>query len=250
MIYFASDVHLGLKFGRHSTTEREKIFVAFLNQIEPTCDELFLLGDIFDFWFEWNRTVPQGFVRVLAKLAHMTDRGITIHFFTGNHDLWVGDYLKNEIGLTIHFGEFVVERQNKKLFLAHGDTFYRHKAVSRILEKILRSNSARWIGQRLIHPDALVRFGMKWSLSNRQKRGGVAHVFGGEDDFLVNFARGYLSDHQHIDYFVFGHQHTPVKYPLSDRCNLFILGEWVENPFYAVLDNGSLSLQNFIYHSK
>lgn len=247
MIYFASDVHLGLQFKDHDPIDRERNFVKFLSQIEHDCTELFLLGDVFDFWFEWRRTVPRGYVRVLSKLTSMVENGIKIHFFTGNHDLWVGDYLQHEIGLDIHLGHIIVEREGKTLFLAHGDTFYRHKPVGRVLEKIFRSSWARWIGQRVVHPDAMVRFGMSWSHSNREKRGGVAHVFGDEDDFLVKFARGYLSTQRSdIDYFIFGHEHTPVVYPLGDRTDLIILGEWVENPYYARMQDGRIELLPFL----
>lgn len=245
MIYFASDVHLGLKFGDKTPAEREKIFTRFLTQIEPDCSELFLVGDIFDFWFEWNRVVPQGYVRVLAQLLKMAESGIKIHYFTGNHDLWIGTYLQSEIGLIMHSGELVVERQGKRLFIAHGDTFYKHRGISRLLEKMFRSAVARYIGQRIIHPDSLVRFGMNWSRSNREKRGGVAHVFGGEADFLVQFARGYLSANSAVDYFVFGHEHTPVEYRLNDRTTMYILGEWVERPVYGTLNNGNFSLIEF-----
>lgn len=242
MIYFVSDVHLGLNFGPVSVLDRERRFVEFLDKIEPNCEELFLLGDIIDFWFEWKRTVPRGYVRLLGKLASMCDRGMKIHFFTGNHDLWVDDYLQNEIGLIIHKEPYLTTRQGKQLFLAHGDTFYQHKGVSRLIEIVFRSQWARWIGQRIIHPDAMVRFGMKWSLSNRKKRGGVAHVFGAEEDYLVKYSRSYLVQNSDIDYFVFGHLHTPVDYPLNDRTHMIVLGEWVENPVYAALDNGVLSI--------
>lgn len=245
MIYFVSDVHLGLNYGSVSPLDRERYFVSFLDRIESTCEELFLLGDIFDFWFEWKRTVPRGYVRLLGKLASMTDRGMKIHFFTGNHDLWISDYLEKEIGLIIHREPYITSRQGKRLFLAHGDTFYKYKPVGLFLSTLFRSGWARWIAQRVIHPDSMVRFGMNWSLSNRQKRGGVAHVFGGEEDYLVKFSRDYLDKNQSdIDYFVFGHLHTPVDYVLSERTHMIVLGEWVENPVYAVLDNSRCTIHN------
>lgn len=244
MIYFVSDVHLGLNYGAVSPLEREKRFVRFLESITPTCEELFLLGDIFDFWFEWKRTVPRGYVRLLGRLATMCDDGIKIHFFAGNHDLWLSDYLEKEIGMTIHREEFVAERQGKRLFLAHGDTFYKYKPVGLFLSTMFRSRPVRWLGQRLIHPDAMVRFGMNWSLSSRAKRGGVAHVFGGEEDYLVKFSREYISKNDHsIDYFVFGHLHTPVQYPLNQHSEMIVLGEWVENPVYAVMENSQIELK-------
>lgn len=247
MIYFASDIHLGLHYGSRTPLERELAFVRFLTKIESDCQELFLVGDVFDFWFEWSRSIPKGYVRVLGKLAQMCDKGIKIHFFTGNHDLWLTDYLNCEIGLIIHKEPYLCTVQDRELFIAHGDTFYHHTGVSRLVEIVCRSGWARWVAQRFIHPDIMIRFGMRWSRSSRLKRNGVAHIFGQEEDYLVKFTRQYLAQHpgQNIDYFIFGHLHTPIIYPLNERCSMAVLGEWVENPQYATLCDSQLTLHRF-----
>lgn len=243
-IYFASDVHLGLKFGQKSPQEREKIFVDWLRKITPDCQELFLVGDIFDFYFEWKRVVPKGFVITLAQLAQMSSSGIKIHFFTGNHDLWIRDYLSKEIGLVIHTKPLVAKIDGCRFFIAHGDTFYKHNVIGRFLSFVFRSSAVRKVAQRLIHPDAMVRFGQSWSQSNREKRGRVAHIFGDEDDFLVKFSREYLATvDPNIEYFVFGHEHTPIVYPLTKRSKMVILGEWVESPVVARLEGSSVILE-------
>ncbi len=243
MIYFASDVHLGLNFGDKTPKEREKIFVSFLLSIESDCQELFLVGDIFDFWFEWNRTVPKGYVRTLAQLQKMCENGTTIHFMPGNHDLWIKSYLQDEIGLTIHHHELITQRQGKTLYIEHGDKLYKHKGISRALELIFRSKTARYIGQRIIHPDTLTRFGMNWSASNRKKRGDITHQFKGENDYWVKASKQILDKQNNIDYFVFGHLHYPIIYDLNETAKMVVLGEWVQNPTYAVMRDGVITLK-------
>ncbi len=245
MIYFISDTHLGLEYCTHSSKEREKHLCNFLDSIKDKCDELFLLGDIFDFWFEWNRTVPKGFVRILAKLQEFTESGIPVHFFTGNHDLWVGDYLNKEIGITIHIGSAVIERQGKKLFLSHGDTQYKNRGFSRFLEIVLRSKLARWIGQRIIHPDFMLRLGQGWSKSNRKKKGDVAHIFTGQSDNWVKVSKEILKGDPNIDYFIYGHLHCQVLYDLDVNKKMMVLGEWIERPAYGTLNQGEIELFNY-----
>ncbi len=250
MIYFISDTHLGLNYGKLTDIEREKHLCSFLDSIKGDCEELFLLGDIFDFWFEWNRTVPQGFVRTLAKLADFTDSGIKVHFFTGNHDLWIENYLSDHIGLTLHRGTATIERQSKRLFLSHGDTQYKNRGFSKFLEVLFRSHTAKWLGQRLIHPDLMVRFGQGWSSSNRRNRGEVAHNFTGESDNWVRVSREILTTDPDIDYFVYGHLHCPIIYNLSDSKQMIVLGEWVENPTYGTLSDGEFKLHSFPFNPK
>ena len=243
--YFASDMHLGLRYRDVDPVEREKVFVEWLSGIEHDCQRLFLIGDVFDFWFEWKRVVPRGFVRVLGKLASMRDKGIEIDFFAGNHDMWLTDYLSAEAGIRVHNagGSFVL--QGRQVFIDHGDTLGRREWQGRTLSKWFRSKYLRWLFSHLIHPDAAMRFGYSWSASSRHAREGVAHEFRFEEELLVVFAREYLEEHK-IDYFVFGHLHTPVEYPLTESSTLIVLGEWIENPAYARMEDGLISLHNLI----
>lgn len=244
-IYFASDVHLGLHFGTETPQQRERKFVNWLRQIQTKgdCEELYLVGDIFDFFYEWRHVIPKGYVRTLGQLAEMTDQGIKIIFFPGNHDLWLTDYFTKELAIQIAFQPLTVDRQGKKLFIAHGDTFYKHKFIGRCVESILRPRTTYKIASSLIPPAWMIRFGNAWSLSSRQKRGSMVHTFGAEDDFLVRFAREHLTKQPEIDYFIFGHEHTPITYDLGNKKALYILGQWVcAEPVVGRMQGGVMEL--------
>ncbi len=247
MIYFISDTHLGLNYGDKTPIEREQHLCRFLDSIKESCEELFLVGDIFDFWFEWNKTVPQGFARTLGRLADFTDRGITVHFFIGNHDLWLNNYLRDNIGLTIHTKPLTIEREEKKLFITHGDTLYKYRGFSRLLEVVFKSKVTRWIFQRVIHPDSMVRFGRGWSQRNRKKHSAAVHNFTEEDDNWVIESRKILASEPDINYFIYGHLHIPIMYSLSDSSEMVVLGEWVDRPHYGVLSGGVFELREFPY---
>lgn len=246
--YFASDVHLGLSFRGDDPLERERRFVAWLDAIEADCEALFLVGDIFDFWFEYKRIVPKGFTRTLGKLSAMCDRGIPVHFFVGNHDLWVGTYFQQEVGMQVHLKPEIFELQGKRVFVAHGDGLgkigdWKYKT----LRSIFHSKTLRWIFSGLLHPNLMMRFGAWWSAKNRHGRDGVSHGFRGEGEPIVCFARVYVSSQddpaQVPDYFVCGHIHTPAVYRLSDKSEVVILGEWIERPTAGVMRDGVLTLQ-------
>lgn len=248
MIYFASDTHLGLRFNGVDPIEREKIFYRFLSSIEGSCTELFLVGDIFDFWFEWRSVVPSGYVRVLGRLATMVDSGVKVHFFTGNHDLWVERYLSDNIGLIIHKEPYITERHSKKLFITHGDTLYKHTGISRVLEIFFRSRLSKWLAQRLIHPDFMCRFGQSWSASNRKKHDLSAHVFTGSNDNWVLRSKELLREERYCDvnYFIYGHLHLAICYDLTPTSQMVVLGEWICAPTYATLgSDGELVLHSF-----
>lgn len=241
-IYFASDVHLGLRYMEQEPKLIEQRFVSWLRTVEHDCEELYLIGDIFDFWFEWERVVPKGFTRLFGQLASMSDRGVRIHIFAGNHDMWLSDYFSSELGATLHFEPISVELQGKSLFIAHGDNTGQRPFLGRTLNRIFRSRTARWMFQRFIHPDASMRFGKWWSSSSRHTRGSVSHTFAGEDEYLVQFAR----QSKPYNYFIFGHLHTPTIYPLSDESSVVILGEWIIEPTYARMEAGVVTLHQFL----
>lgn len=253
MIYFISDTHLGLEFKDSSPNEREQRVIKFLDQIKSTASEIFLVGDIFDFWFEWNHVIPKYYTLMLAKLHELTSQGITIHFFTGNHDLWIKKYLHQYIGLTLHTSPLITTRSGKKLFITHGDTLYKHKGFSRIIEIIFRSQPAKWFAQRFIHPDTMSRFGRGWSKSNRAKHGNIAHEFLKEEDYWVQSSRKLLSqdDYKDVNYFIYGHLHLDLVYDLTPDSKMVVLGEWVDNPTYTTLDeSGEIKQYKFKGTSK
>lgn len=237
-VYFASDVHLGLKYKQQGAQLIENRFISWLKSIEHDCEKLYLVGDIFDFWFEWRRVVPKGFTRLFGQLATMSDRGIEINIFAGNHDLWLSDYFRNELGAIVHLAPIAIELQGKTLFIGHGDNIGRRPFLGRTLNTIFRSSTARRLFSRLVHPDLAMRFGLGWSSSNRHSRGEVSHIFAGEAEYLVKFARQSAP----YDYFVFGHLHTPIIYPISATSDLVILGEWIVKPTYARMEHGIIEL--------
>ena len=222
---------------------REKAFVQWLEEAGKDAEAIFLLGDIFDFWFEYRRVVPKGFTRLLGKLAELTDSGVEIHFFTGNHDMWVGDYLHEECGVTIHTAPQTITLAGKTLFLAHGDNMHiTGQPMLRLMNRMFRSKTVRWMFSHLIHPDAALRFGRWWSSSSRKSKS-IKEPFRGYDEPLVQYARSVLRT-RHIDYFVFGHIHCAEDFLLSADSRALFLGEWIHSPAYAALDNdGRMTLK-------
>lgn len=245
--YFASDVHLGLAYNGADPLDRERRFAAWLVSIEADCEGLFLVGDIFDFWFEYKRVVPKGFVRVLGKLAAFCDRGIPVHFFVGNHDLWVRDYFEREIGMTVHTGPEVFTLYDKQIYIAHGDGLGKTGDWKySLLQRIFHSRFLKRVFSTILHPNVMIRFGHWWSSHNRHgRKEGVAHVFRGEQEPIVRFARVYIAGHPETSYLVCGHIHTPVNHRLSDRSSVVILGEWIERPVYGRFTAEGMELIEF-----
>ncbi len=236
--YFASDVHLGLPNGHPQI--REQRFVSWLDSIKHDAEAIYLLGDIFDFWCEYKEVAPRGFVRTLGKLAELTDSGIEVHFFAGNHDMWFTDYLSKEVGLVLHRKALVAELYGKTFYLSHGDElnfydrkhrFYRSLFTSRILQFMLRAVHPRWV----------LAFAHRWSRNNRNSKG-IAIPFRGEDEALVQFARKHITQHT-VNYFIFGHLHTPIQMALASESQFFILGEWIQGGEYAVFDGEQVLLE-------
>lgn len=239
MIYFASDIHLGAGDAA-AACRTERRFTAWLDEVSRDAEAIFLLGDLFDFWFEYRRVVPQGFVRTLGKLAELTDRGVRVVFFTGNHDMWVGDYLHRECGVEIHTAPQVVELAGKRLFLAHGDNLnIGGQPLLRFMNGVFRSRPLRWLFSWGVHPDWAVRFGRWWSGCSRKSHGDVCDPRVTEP--LVDYARG-RQRIDPVDYYVFGHMHCARDYA-SDGLRVVLLGAW-DAPAYAVLDDaGTLELK-------
>lgn len=241
MYYFISDTHLtcGAESG---SNEREKRLVRWLDEVARDARGIYLLGDIFDFWFEYKRVIPKGFARLLGKLAEISDRGVEIHFFTGNHDMWCRDYFERECGVTIHRGPEEVELCGKRLFLAHGDAIGVQEPLVRFMNRGFRSRCLRRAFSALLHPDAAMRFGQWWSGSSRKAKE-ISIPFRGEDEELVKFARRYSHDHA-VDYFIFGHIHTAAEHDMGSGVKALFLGEWFESPACGVLTpDGTLSLR-------
>ncbi len=226
-IYIVSDLHLGAP-NRESSLKREKIFVEWLESIEDKAEVLYLVGDIFDFWFEYRKTVPQGYVRLLGKLAMMSDKGIQIHLFTGNHDLWYGEYLKNEIGAQIHTGPITVVHFGQKYYIAHGDGLGPGDYGYKFIKAIFVNPICQWLFRRL-HPDTGVSLADFFSkLSGYYSKTDKEPAFYGEEDNLIIHSRSVLKENMDYNFFVFGHRHIVKRYLLSESSEVIYLGDWLK----------------------
>jgi UDP-2,3-diacylglucosamine hydrolase len=240
-IYFASDIHLGLKTPNGALV-REKHFVNWLDSIKGDAKEIFLVGDIFDFWYEYKRVVPKGFTRFLGKVAEITDSGIPVHFFTGNHDVWMFDYFEKELGVTVNRNPIVRDFDGKKFIIGHGDGLGPGDTGYKFLKAMFTSKVLQWLFSRL-HPNFSLWFGTGWSENSRFSKE-ISHKFRGEDEMITKYSRQILSK-DHSDFFVFGHWHSPVIHKLSDKSNLILLGDWIVNNTFACWDGKNMSLSKY-----
>ena len=240
-IYFVSDLHLGAPALKNNK-ERELLFVDWLQSIRNEADMLFLMGDYFDFWFEYKKAVPKGFVRSLGALAAICDSGVPVHFFTGNHDVWAFDYLSKEIGMIVHSDTVVMELLGKKFFLSHGDDLGEKDFGYQLIKKIFHNRIAQWAFAK-IHPDLSFRLAHHWSKKSRLSyQNGDRDFKGIESEEQFVFAKSVL-EKEHFDYFVFGHHHIILNEPLSDNSRLIVLGDWIRKFSYGVFDGNEFRIE-------
>jgi UDP-2,3-diacylglucosamine hydrolase len=239
-IYFSSDFHLGLQAGS-PPLEREKKVVRWLNSIVENAKEIYLLGDIFDFWWEYKLVVPRGFTRFLGTVSSITDSGIPVHFFTGNHDMWVGDYLSNECGITVHTMPLTTVLNGKKFHLAHGEGLGTRDIGYKMLLSIFHNKPLR-IMYSALHPSIGVGIGHKWSLNSRLVKGILKEFLGEENEDLIRYANSVLKK-DNIDYFIFGHRHLAMIYKMQRESEIVFLGDWIKNGSYAVWDGNALTFK-------
>lgn len=242
MHYFASDIHLGAGSADEARATEQR-FVAWLDRVAADAETVILLGDTFDFWFEYRRVVPQGFTRTLAKLAELTERGIRVVMLTGNHDMWVGDYLPRECGVELYTTPQLLTLGGQRLFLAHGDNMkIDGQWVLKAMNATFRSRVARALFSWLVHPDLALRFGKWWS-GNSRKRHGQSTLTQAVTEPLIAYARETAALNDGIDHFIFGHMHFPREYR-EGSLHTIHLGCWEEGESYAVLDNaGNITLK-------
>ena len=242
-IYFSSDNHLGAPSQKESLV-REKIFIEWLNSIKNDAEIIFLLGDLFDFWFEYKEAVPKGFTRVLGKLAELTDSGIKIYFFVGNHDLWMENYFEEELNIKIFRKPELFIFNSKSFFIGHGDGLgpgdYGYKRM-----KLILSNTFFIKLFRLIHPDIGIRLGKYLSQKNKLISGTEDLKFKGEDkEWLIQYSIKKLEE-EHIDYFIFGHRHLPLVHQLKTKSKYINLGDWITHYTYGVFDGKTFNLRTY-----
>ncbi len=239
-IFFASDFHLGLKAGR-DPLEREKKIVKWLNNIIPEAKEIYFLGDVFDFWWEYKLVVPRGFTRFLGTVSSITDSGIPVHFFTGNHDMWITDYLSCECGVICHTTPYTAVFDSRKFYLAHGEGLGSDNLGYKILLSIFRNKPLRVLYSSM-HPRIGVGFGHNWSLHSRLGKGITLDFLGEEKEDLIRHSKSVLKN-ENFDYFIFGHRHLPMTFRLKEGPEIVFLGDWVKNGSYAEWDGETLILK-------
>ncbi|MBQ9286938.1 MAG: UDP-2,3-diacylglucosamine diphosphatase [Bacteroidaceae bacterium] len=245
-IYFLSDAHLGSRAIEHGRTQERRL-VNFLDNIKNHAEAVYLLGDMFDFWFEYKTVVPKGFTRFLGKISELTDRGVEVHFFTGNHDMWCGDYLEKECGVILHRKPITVELHGKLFYLAHGDGLGDKDVKFRFLRAVFHNKICQSLFAA-VHPRWGVDLGLFWAKHSRLKRaGGREEEYKGEDkEYLVQYAKQYLKTHPDINYFIFGHRHIELDLSLGRESRLMILGDWINEFSFAVFDGEHMFLEEFI----
>lgn len=241
-VYFASDNHLGAPTAKESVS-REKKFVAWLDTIKEDADAIFLMGDLFDFWFEYKKVVPKGFTRVLGKLAELSDAGIPITYFVGNHDLWMNGYFEEELNIAVYHKPQELMINDKKFFIGHGDGLGPGDKGYKRMKKVFTNPVAKWFF-RWLHPDIGVRLAQYLSVKNKLISGDSDIKFLGEEkEWLVQYCKRKLES-QHFDYFVFGHRHLPLEIRLNEKSTYINLGDWITYYTYASFDGGILRLEN------
>ncbi len=242
-VYFASDNHLGAPTLKDSLP-REKVFVSWLNTIKEDAGVIFLLGDLFDFWMEYKTVIPKGFSRTLGKLAELTDSGIPIYYFVGNHDLWMDGYFEEELNIPVFHKPQQFKINGTSFFIGHGDGLGPEDKGFKRMKKVFTNPLAQWLF-RWLHPDLGVRLAQHLSVNNKIISGEADAKFLGEDkEWLVLYAKRKLET-THYDHFIFGHRHLPLEIQLNEKSRYTNLGDWITYFTYAIFDGHALSLEKF-----
>ncbi|WP_053990514.1 UDP-2,3-diacylglucosamine diphosphatase [Mangrovimonas sp. TPBH4] len=242
-IYFASDNHLGAPT-QEASRPREQKFVAWLDEIKKDAAAIFLIGDLFDFWFEYKTVVPKGFTRTLGKLAEISDSGIPIYFFVGNHDLWMNGYFEEELNIPVYHEPQEFTFNDTTFFIGHGDGLGPGDKGYKRMKKVFTNPFSKWLF-RWLHPDLGVKLAQYLSVKNKLISGDEDAAFLGEDkEWLVQYSKRKLED-KHRDYFVFGHRHLPMEIDLGNNAKYVNLGDWINYYTYGVFDGKKMHLKTY-----
>lgn len=242
-IYFISDLHLGATYLKNPRSYEQRV-VRWLESIRDDAAELYMLGDILDYWYEYKTVVPRGYIRFFGALASLADSGVKIYWFIGNHDIWLFDYLKNEIGLTVIDGWITKEIAGKKFFMSHGDGLGKLKPTFRLMRGMFRNKVCQKL-YSAIHPRWTIPFALNWSSSSRNFSEEIPQFAGAENESLITFASEYSLQHPDIDYFVFGHRHILIDYPVNGDKHVIILGDWIHHFSFGKFDGKSFELYSY-----
>lgn len=242
-LFFASDFHLGAPDDNSSRLREEKI-IRWLDEIQNEAAAIFLVGDIFDFWFEYDKVIPKGFIRFLGKIAQLREKGIPIFFFNGNHDLWMDDYFTKELGIPVFDHPIEVVVENKKFLVGHGDGLGPGDRQYKILKKIFTNPVCQWLF-KWIHPDLGIRLAQTWSRSSRiTNLQNNENEFKGEDEWIWSYCKQ-VEKNKHFDFYIFGHRHLPLELPVGSSSRYFNLGEWVTQFTYGIYNGSSFEIKKF-----
>jgi len=244
--YFVSDAHLGSLY-LEDRLANEKKLVRWMDSIKSDCEALYFMGDMIDFWFEYKQAVPKGYARFFGKIAEFTDAGIPVNWFAGNHDIWLFNYVQNELGVIVYREETEALIHGKKFYLAHGDGLGDPSRQFQILRKVFHCK----INHKLfswLHPDLGMKFGLSWAKHSRQKREYNPETYLGEDkEYLIQFSKKHVADQKAdaADFYIFGHRHILLDLMISATSRVIILGDWFRLFTYASFDGTDFEVQSF-----
>lgn len=241
-VYFASDFHLGAPSWEESR-RREQRIVSWLEFVRPTAQHIFLMGDLFDFWFEYKTVIPKGFIRFQGKLAELTDSGVPITIFTGNHDIWMFGYFTQELGISIFRNPKTIQIQNKKFHIGHGDGLGPGDRIYKILKRIFENKLGQFLFEKL-HPNLGIGIAHAWSNRSRKNHKAEAEQFLGDDEWLWQYCQS-VHEHTPHDYYIFGHRHLPLELKVGSNGHYLNLGEWITQNTYAEYDGIRLELKKY-----
>lgn len=242
-VYFLSDFHLGAKYFSDAKAAEKRV-VEFLDTIKKDASEIYLLGDILDYWFEYKNVVPRGYVRFLGKIAELSDSGIKITWLIGNHDIWIFDYLPSELGINVIDGSLVTDILGKRFYLSHGDNIGERPLGFRLIRSVFRNKVCQKL-YSAIHPRWTIPFATNWSKLSREKSDCTPPYKGAGNEPLIKFASRHASQNPDIDYYVFGHRHLLIKESVSDNAEAVILGDWINLYSYACFDGNELKINTY-----
>jgi UDP-2,3-diacylglucosamine hydrolase len=242
-VYFTSDSHFGVPT-KEKSLERERLFIKWLDEISKDAAEIYLMGDLFEFWFEYKTVIQKGYVRLFGKLAEITDSGIPVYFFRGNHDVWAFDYLEQELNIKIYPDTLIKQIGSKRFFLGHGDGLGKGDNGYKFLKKVFRNRFNQWLFKWL-HPDIGTAMGLYWTEKSR-----VANINKGLEEVnrkglerISGFCNEIIDKGEDIDYFIFGHIHKPAVIPIRQKAHYFSIGDWITNFSYVVFDGKKAKLK-------
>ena len=242
-IYFLSDFHLGAPNAAESLV-REKRIIRFLDDIKQDAAQIFILGDLFDFWFEYKKVVPKGYVRILGKLAELTDAGIPVHFFVGNHDMWMTNYFQQELNIPVYFEPVAFDLFGKKFLIGHGDGLGPGDHGYKFIKKIFRNKACQWLFG-ILPPFIGMGLADYFSKKSRAQTGQTDEIFLGDDkEWLIIYCKEVLKT-TYYDYFMFAHRLLPVYVSVGDKKRYISVSDWIKYNSYACFDGNELELKYY-----